>query len=393
MYLSNATGAATLTGASGILYARLFKLVERGELNSESTKASKQMKIKSAILVALSLVLSAKGFAQVATSPTMGTTPAPAPMTEKEVITELKKDGADQLLKDLDRRGVDFEMDDETEKRLHKAKASDEVIKAVRAAGPKERSAAQTAAALANGAVIVPPAENADFKAIQAELDPDKIISLANAYVQKYPQSQILTYVYAYEAHAYQQKNDAPKVVEYAEKAIALKKDNVDMLMTAANVIPMPQYIQLHQGDEEQLLNKAEGYCQQAMQGLDQIKKPPNMDDAHFAEQKTTALAGIHASLGLIHYDRASQGLMGWDKEELAKAEKEYQQAVTMTSHPEPSDYYRLGEVYVREDKIDDAIAAFGKASQLGQGIVKQYADKEIENLKQQKAQMAPAKQ
>ncbi len=350
------------------------------------------MNIKSAVFLVLSLVLSAKGFAQVATAPTMGTTPAPAPMTEKEVITELKKDGADQFLKDLDRRGVDFEMDDETEKRLHKAKASDEVIKAVRAAGPKERAAAQNAAALASGAIIIPPAENTDFKAIQTELDPDKIISLAGAYAQKYPQSQVLTYVYAYEAHAYQQKNDAAKVVEYAEKSLALKKDNVDMLMTAGNVIPMPQYIQLHQGEEEQLLNKAEGYCQEATQALDQLKKPPNMDDAKFAQQKTTALASIHASLGLIHYDRASQGLMGWDKDELAKAEKEFQQAVTLAT-PEPSDYYRLGEVYVREDKIDEAIAAFGKASQLGQGVVKQYADKEIETLKQQKAQMAPAKQ
>ena len=72
-------------------------------------------------------------------------------MTEKEVITELKKDGADQLQKDLDKRGVAFEMDPDIEKRLRKAKATDEVIKAVTAAGPKERAAAAKAAAMASG--------------------------------------------------------------------------------------------------------------------------------------------------------------------------------------------------------------------------------------------------
>ncbi len=353
------------------------------------------MKIKFALLLGLLLFLSAPGFAQIAgTTPAQGgATSAPAPMTQKEVITELKKDGADQLMKDLDRRGADFELDEEFEKQLHHAKATDDVIKAVRAAGPKERTAAATAAALAAGEILIPPAENADFKAVQSELDPTKCISMAEDYAKKYPQSAVLNYIYAFEAHAYQMKNDAPKTVEFAEKSLALKKDYIDMLMTAAAIIPTPQYLQVHHGEEEQLLNKAEGYDQAAVQGLDQLKKQPTMDDATFARQKASAMAGIHASLGLIHYDRASQGLMGWDKDELAKAEKEFQLAVTVTDHPDPADYYRYAEVFYQEGRLDDAIAAFTKASQLGQGIVKEFADKNIERIKQQKAQMTPAKQ
>jgi tetratricopeptide (TPR) repeat protein len=314
-------------------------------------------------------------------------------MTGKEVLAELKKDGPEQLIKDVERRGVDFETDEDTEKRLRHAKATDDVIKAVKAAGPKERTAAATAAALAAGEIVIPPAENTEFKALQSELDPDKCISLAEDYAKKYPQSTVMNYVLAYEAHAYQMKNDAPKTVEYAEKSLALKKDNIDMLMTAANVIPTPQYIKEHQADEDQLLNRAEGYCQAATQALDMLKKPSNMDDAAFQKQKLTAMAAIHASMGLIHYDRAGEGLMGWDKDELAKAEKEFQQAVTLTDHPEPADYYRYAQVYVQEGKLDDAIAAFTKASEIGQGVVKDYAEKNIQILKQQKAQMTPAKQ
>jgi tetratricopeptide (TPR) repeat protein len=314
-------------------------------------------------------------------------------MTEKEVITELKKEGAEQLKQDLKKRGVDFSMDPDVEKRLRKAKATDEVIQAATAATPKEKAAAAKAAAMASGQVVVPAEETADLKALQTELDPDKGIALAEAYVKKFPQSPVLTYVYAYEAHSYQMKNDAIKVVEYAEKSLGLKKDNLDSLMTAASVIPMAQFLHEHQSDQEQQLDKAEAYCREALKGIDQLKKPPTMDDAQFASRKASAIAGVHASLGLIHYDRASLGLMGWDKDELAKAEKEYQLAVTLTDRPDPSDYYRMGAVYTQEGKLDDAIAAFTKASELGQGLVKQLADQQIELVKKAKAQSgAPAK-
>ena len=323
----------------------------------------------------------------------MGPTAAPAPMSEKEVITELKKDGADQLLKDLDRRGVAFEMDADVEKRLRKAKATDEVVKAVTAAGPKERAAAAKAATLASGGVVLPPDEYTEFNALQTELDPDKAVAAAEAFVKKHPQSQALTNVYAYEANAYQMKGDVAKLVECAEKSVALKKDNVMSLGQLAFAIPTPQFLKLHGADEDAQLTKAENYAQEAIQAMNDLKKPANLPDADFASRKATYIADVHADLGLIHLDRAQEGLEGLDKEELAKAEKEYRLAVTGVDHPDPSAYYRMGESCRLQGKIDDAIAAFTKASELGQGAVKQYADQQIDMLKKMKAQAgAPAK-
>ena len=109
--------------------------------------------------------------------------------------------------------------------------------------------------------------------------------------------------------------------------------------------------------------------------------------------RKASYISGVHADLGMIHLDRAQLGLMGLDKDELAKAEKEYKLAVSITDHPDPSDYYRMGEACRLQGKLDDAIAAFTKASELGQGAVKQYADQQIDMLKKAKAQSAaPAK-
>lgn len=311
-------------------------------------------------------------------------------MTEKEVITELKKDGASQLQKDLDKRGVAFEMDPEIEKRLRKAKATDEVVKAVAAAGPKERVAA---AAMASGGAVIAPEENADFRALQTELDPDKAIALADAYLQKHPHSNILSYVYAFEANAYQTKGDAAKIVEYAEKSLELKKDNLMSLMMVTLVIPTPQFINLHQADEEQQLTLAETYAQEAFKAIDNLKNQPNESDAAFAKRKAQANSSLHSSMGMIHLDRAQLGLTGLDKEELAKAEKEYKLAISLTDQPEPSDYYRLGEALRLQGKLDDSIAAFTKCSELSQGRLKQFADDQVERLKKAKAQSAaPAK-
>jgi tetratricopeptide (TPR) repeat protein len=322
----------------------------------------------------------------------MGPTVALAPMTEKEVITELKKDGADQLLKDLDRRGVAFEMDADVEKRLRKAKATDEVLKAVTAAGPKERAAAAKAAAMGSGGVMVTPEETADFKALQTELDPDKMLALAEAFVQKHPQSNVLSYAYAYEANAYQMKGDVAKLVEFGEKSLELKKDNPMSLLLVAYAMSTPQFIKLHGADEEQQLTKAENYAQQAIQAVNALPKVGNESDADFAKRKATYIADVHADLGMIHLDRAQLGLMGLDKGELAKAETEYRLAVSNTDRADPSAYYRLGEACRLQDKWDDAMAAFTKASELGQGAVKQFADQQIELVKKAKAQSGAPK-
>jgi len=355
-------------------------------------KARQDMKIKSGILLGSALLLTSPLFAQVAGAPTLGTTTTPTPMTEKEVITELKKDGADQLIKDLGRRGVDFETDADIEKRLRKAKANDDVVKAVKAAGPKERENAAKAAVIASGGVIVPPEESAEFDPIKTELDPDKAIALAEAFAQKHPKSQILTYAYAFEANAYQMKQDVAKIVEFGEKSLDLKKDNLMSLMLVAYAIPTPQFVKLHQGDEESQLTKAENYAQEAIQTVNTLPKPATESDADFASRKATYLADLHADLGMIHLDRAQLGLMGLDQGELGKAEKEYRLAVTGTDHPDPSAYYRLGEACRLQNKLDDAIAAFTKAGELWQGPMKKYADEQIEVVKKMKAMAAAPK-
>jgi tetratricopeptide (TPR) repeat protein len=214
---------------------------------------------------------------------------------------------------------------------------------------------------------------------------------LAEDYARKYPNSPALTYAYAFEANAYQQKGEVEKVVGLCEKSLGLKKDNLMSLIMISGMIPQPQYLNLHEAGKEKLLAEAETDAQEALTLLDKLPKLANESDADFAKRKAEYAAGVHSSLGMVHLDRAQLGLTGLDKDELAKAEQEYQTAITTAEHPDSRDYYRLGETTAMDGKLDDAMAAFTKASELGQGtMIKQYADQQIENLKKRKAQSAP---
>jgi tetratricopeptide (TPR) repeat protein len=357
------------------------------------------MKIKCVILLGAAMLLAGVLVGQDLPSagggmpaPTLGPSQEQGPMAEKDVILALKKKGeAEQLLKDLKARGVDFETDADTEKRLRKAKANDELIAAIKAAGPNERAAAIKAAAIANGMTVVSKEESADFRALESELDPDKVIALAEAYAQKYPKSEVLSFTYAFEANAYENKGDAAKTVELAEKSLALKNDNLMALLMVAYAIPQPQYTKLHQADEEKELSKAEGYCQAALKAIENLKKTETETDADFASRKAGYVSSVHADRGMIHLDRAQLGLMSLDTDELAKSVEEYKQAVAYP-HAQPTDYFRLGEAYRLLGKTDDAIAAFTKASEFGQGVLKQFAESQIATLKAAKAQAGAPK-
>jgi hypothetical protein len=317
----------------------------------------------------------------------------PVPMTEKEVMKEVKSAPAETVIKDVKERGVNVDMTPDFEKKLRKAGATNEVVEAVRRAGPK--ASAQMAKMFIGpgqaGTLDIPKEEVQAFDAIKGELDPDKVIALAADFARKYPESPLLSHVYSYSANGYQQKGDAEKVVEYTEKGLKLKPDNLMCLIMSLGMLPQPQYLNNHEADRDKILQEAESEAGRALQLISQIPKQPNETDADLQRRLARVASPVHASLGMVHLDLASEVLAGPDKDELAKAEQEFKTALT-TDRPDPTDYYRLGEVYKLEGKLDDAIGAFTKASEIGQAtMIKAYADRQVEELKRRKAQGSAA--
>ncbi len=236
------------------------------------------------------------------------------------------------------------------------------------------------------------PQQVKDAQAIQNELDPEKQIQMVEDFVKKYPDSPYVSDMYFFGAYAAQQKGDVGKILDYGEKSLKAKNDNMRTLLLMASILPRPQVAQ--GADAEKRLSEAETDANKVLQMVPTLSKLPNQTDDQFQQAKTAVAAEAHSALGMVHLQRASQGLSGPDAEELSKSEKEYQAAVT-TSNPNAEDYFRLGEAYRMHNKTDEAIEAFTKASQLSQGSPLQtYADQQLKAMKEKKAQAAaPPKQ
>ncbi len=318
----------------------------------------------------------------------------PVLMTEKELTREIRSAPAEAVIKEVKGRGVDFDMTPGIEKKLRKANASDEVIEAARQAGPQVR--AQIAKMILGpspaGVQDIPRDQARVFSAITSELDPDKAIALVDDFARKYPNSLLLSSVYSLGANAYQQKGDVEKVVDYTGKSLKLKPDNLTSLILRLGMLPMPQYLRNHAADRDKILREALSDANRALQIIPQIPKQPNEVDAVYQKRLAEIASEVHGPLGTVYLELATGAPAGPDKAELAKAEQEFTTAVTTSSHPDPRDYYRMGEAYGLDGKWDEAIQAFKKAGGLGQGtLIKTYADEQIAQMKKRKGQESVA--
>lgn len=311
--------------------------------------------------------------------------PQEPPLTEKEVIHLVKKNKKhlDQIAPEIVRRGVAFELTPQIQEKLMKAGADANFIANIKNQTPSARAA--MAASMA-GQPQVPPEEYQEFQNIRNELDPDRKIQMVDAFATKYPNSSVLTYVYFLAQGAALQKGDVQGVLDYGDKALKLKPDNLNALMLMADILPQPQAMR-DAIDPDKQLDKAEADARKAIDLINAQQKQPNETEEAFQARKANYLETLHSSLGLIHFQRAMMSLAGVDKDELAKAETEYNQAVTISKDPDAQDFFRLGEVYAHENKIPEAIDAFTQCSKLSATIpnLKALADQKIQELKSKK--------
>ncbi len=241
------------------------------------------------------------------------------------------------------------------------------------------------------------PEELQAFQGIRNELDPDRAVQLVSDFEKKFASSPLMSFVCTFAIGAYQQKGDVQHAVEYGEKSLKLNPDNLLGLMMMSELLPQPQVLRASEMDKEKKLADAEKYANRGLQLIEQANHPQfgkqaGETDEQYKKRKDTLSSSLHASLGLIHLQRSQLALQGPDREELAKAEQEYKAAVTLTDRPDPSQYYRLGEAYAQDNKADEAIAAFSKASELSEGTpLKTLADQRVEQLKKKKSEAKSA--
>lgn len=316
--------------------------------------------------------------------------PVEPPLAEKDLIKLIKhnRHHLEKVAEEVKARGLDFEFTPDIEKKVKKVGADPNLITYMKQYTPSAIAARKSGVQ----GPVVSTAEATAYNKLKGERDPDTMIKDAESYVQQFPKSPLLAYIYAIEATAYQQKNDAANVLKFGEKSLNIDPKNLMSLLLVSEVLPQPQMLRgITEAQKVDRLTRAAQYAQQALQEINKLPKQAKETDAAYEKRKSQISSDVYSALGMVHLERATMGLVGMDQGELAKAAENYKMAIAKSSPPNPADYYRLGEAYVGEKKIDDAIDAFTKAGQLGEGtIIQQLAEERVQKLKASEATSQP---
>jgi tetratricopeptide (TPR) repeat protein len=224
-------------------------------------------------------------------------------------------------------------------------------------------------------------AEYNAYTAAQSTKDPAQQIKQLDDFVSKYPNSALLIYVYPLYYNAYSQQRNFPKVMEYADKALALG-DKLDAparysayyarAFAYSNLTPPPT--------DPAMATKACDAAKGGLKTLGDLKAPAGMSDADFGKQKQQPTV-------LFDYTKASCSMTLKDYPSVIEA---YKDVLTLTPD-DPIANYRLGQAYMAMNPPQqmDAFWYFAKAvtsksaNQQQSNQVKSYLRKLLANYQQ----------
>jgi outer membrane protein assembly factor BamD (BamD/ComL family) len=222
----------------------------------------------------------------------------------------------------------------------------------------------------------VDPKEEAAYKQFFRANEPAKKIQLGNGFLEKYPKSPYAEPVDVGLMDVYYAAQDWKNVYAFADSALALNPNDVDVLTTVGWLIPHVYHPD--DSDADQQLDKAETYAKHAIEVIPSMPKPPGVSDAEFVTLKAQKLVQAHSALGLVYFRR----------EDYANSAKELQQSTPSTATPDATDLYVLAVDYENLNRFADAVDAYNHCGQIAgalQDRCKQSADTAKKQLPQSK--------
>lgn len=186
-------------------------------------------------------------------------------------------------------------------------------------------------------------AEYNSYTACREEKNPAAQIRCLDDFVAKYPNSQLMSFVYPLYLQAYGTSKNYPKLIEFADKTVGLG-DKVDAAtrynayythaVAWFTMISEPANKQMQ--SDANAAKAAEGAVVNALKTLPDVKKPDNATEDQFNQQKKQAqitLNGIGAQAAFIQKDY--------------RKAVEFYKAVLEQAPDDPVTNYRLGQTYL----------------------------------------------
>jgi hypothetical protein len=210
------------------------------------------------------------------------------------------------------------------------------------------------------GAAKGPKYTQAEYNAEQAcaaEKVPAAVVKCADDFVAKYPNSDLLVYIYPLYYRAYTQLKNPQKVIEFADKLVALGDKAEAGIRYEALYARALAYASLNVKETDpaakDLATKARDAASVGVKTLDELKKPDNMSAEDFAKQKLQP--GI-----LFNYTAGNASMTLKDYPAAVASFK----AVLVLNPDDPIAYYNVGKAYqaMTPPQQMDAFWYFAKA-------------------------------
>jgi tetratricopeptide (TPR) repeat protein len=191
------------------------------------------------------------------------------------------------------------------------------------------------------------------FQAFSKESDAAKKIEKGREFLRKYPKSPLEEQVDAGLMDTYRTQSDWVNEYRYADQALALNPNDVDVLATVGWTIP--HVYQPTDPDANEELDKAEKYAKHAIETLAAIPKPRDMTDEQFAAAKAKRTYQAHSALGLVYFRR----------QDFENSAKELEQSTRGNPTQDQTDLYVLGIDLTHLSRLGEAAEAFDRCGQI----------------------------
>lgn len=191
-------------------------------------------------------------------------------------------------------------------------------------------------------------------QACAAEKVPATQVKCMDDFVSKYPSSALLIYVYPLYVNAYNQLKNPDKVIEYADKTVALGEKVDAGTRYGVLYARALAYATLKPDAQAAGAAKAREACTAGLKALDEVKKPDTLSDDDFKKQKLQPTI-------LFHFTCATAAMAAKDYPGAVESYK----AILALNPDDLSTNYNLGKVYMAmaPPQQMDAFWYFAKAA------------------------------
>lgn len=140
------------------------------------------------------------------------------------------------------------------------------------------------------------------YQAIVGEQDPNKKIQLAQAFLEKFKDSDFKDLAYLEVLGAYLRLGDGIKAVEAGQKALEANPDNLDAHTRVAYLFPFA--FRLDDPDLAAKLSRAESDAKRGLEVLQKAQKPENVTEDQFNQRFKASRAVFNSLLGFVGLQR-----------------------------------------------------------------------------------------